>query len=280
MEPMEHDVQGWRRWIPVLVGLGLTSLIFWFAQHAIASPRGATGPSVLLAEHPIIAIGVLLVCLIFAGGVSIAVGRMVNAVTGLFVLGWGLAILTMRCATMKEVAFEDASAGVLVVEAVLFAGVILGTTWLMFKLAGMPYDIEADPDDPSSLDLFSAQSLKCAAAGLLIIPAIWIVAQSEMKGQVVAAATLGSLAAGLAGRLIAPHSSPILLFAAPCLFGAVGLMIGVMSTTGPLDTAFVAGTVSRFLLVSPLDLAAGSLMGVALGVGWAKSFLQHQPVPA
>jgi hypothetical protein len=278
---MEHEVQGWRRWIPVLLGMGLTSFIFWMAQPAIMSPRGATGPTLLLADRPIVAVGVMLVCLVFASGVAIAVGRLVNAVTGLFVLGWGLAILTMRCAMMDEIAFTlSAPLWVIVLETLMWSAVVLGLTLLMFQFGRTTDDLEPDPDDPETCKLFSTESLKGAAAGLIIIAAVWVIARSEMKGQVFAAAMLGSMGAGLVGRLVAPHGSAILLFAVPCLFGAVGQTIGLLSTSAPLDDAFVSNSVSPFLLVSPLDLAAGSLTGVALGVGWAKSFLHHQPAPA
>ena len=281
MVPMTEEVQGWRRWIPVLAGMGLTSYIFWLAQPAIMSPRGATGPTVLLAEQPIVALGAMLLCLVVAGGVAVGVGKLVNAVTGLFVLGWGMALLTMRCATMQELAFtESLPIWMIVVETLLWSAVIFAIAVFMFRTVGLTSDLEADPDDPGSHKLFSQESLKGAAAGLIIIVAVWIIARSEMKGQVFAATMLGSMAAGLVGRLMAPHGSPILLFVAPCFFGAVAQVVGLLSTTSPLDDAFVANTVSPLLLVSPLDVAAGALTGVSLGVGWAKSFLQRQPVPA
>ncbi len=39
--------------------------------------------------------------------------------------------------------------------------------------------------------------------------------------------------------------------------------------------AFVAGTLPAMSLPMPIDYAAGSLMGVAMGIGWAKGFLHH-----
>ncbi len=281
MACMSEEVQGWRRWVPVLVGMGLTAVVFWFAQPALLSPRGAIGPTVLLSERPMVAIGALAVCFAMASVVAIVLGKLVNAVTGLFVLGWGLAVLTMRCATMVEVAFTpDKPAGMIVVESLLWGAVVLGLVVVVLRVVGIPGDFEANPDNPGSHKLLSMESLKAAAAGLIIIPAIWIVAQSEMKGQAFGAAVAGGIAAGLVGRLVSPYGSPVLLYVSLCVFGAVGHVIGLASTAKPLADAFVMDAVSPFLLVSPLDLAAGSLLGVSVGLGWAKSFLHHQPAAA
>ncbi len=86
---------------------------------------------------------------------------------------------------------------------------------------------------------------------------------------------------GLAGRLVAPRAQPVLLFAAPCLFGVIGHLIGLAMTSGALDVAFVNGSISRLSLPMPIDYAAGSLLGVSVGVGWARSFLhEEEPVPS
>lgn len=278
---MEHDVQGWRRWIPVLLGMGLASLTMWMAQSAIISQRGATGPTVLLSERPTVAILGVGLAVVLAFGAAVAVGRLVNAVTGLFVLGWGLAILTMRTATMRELAFTPGlSMWMIIVETLLWAGIILAAVLIMLRLVGKPHDWFVDIDHKDDAQVFSIASLRGASAAILILPAMWFIAQSEAKGQVLAAAVIGSLAAGLLGRLFAPHGSPVLMFIAPILVGAVGQAIGLSVTPKPIDSAYVSDSMSPLLLLSPLDLAAGSLMGVSMGVGWAKSFLHHEAATA
>ncbi len=74
----------------------------------------------------------------------------------------------------------------------------------------------------------------------------------------------------------APRAQPVLLFAAPCLFGVIGHLIGLAMTAGALDVAFVNGSTSRLSLPLPIDYAAGSLLGVSVGVGWARSFLHEE----
>jgi hypothetical protein len=68
----------------------------------------------------------------------------------------------------------------------------------------------------------------------------------------------------------------LLLFVSPIVFGAIGHAIGMMLVKQPLDVAFVEQSLSAMSLPMPVDYAAGSLMGVAVGLGWARSFLHHE----
>ena len=73
----------------------------------------------------------------------------------------------------------------------------------------------------------------------------------------------------------------ILLFAAPCVFGAVGQAIGLFLMRGTPEAAFVDGRLPAFILPAPIDYAAAGLMGVSVGLGWARSFLhQEEDAPA
>jgi hypothetical protein len=48
----------------------------------------------------------------------------------------------------------------------------------------------------------------------------------------------------------------------------------------PLDDAYIAGALGALARPMPLDYLAGALLGVSFGLGWAKSFLHHEAVPA
>ena len=43
-----------------------------------------------------------------------------------------------------------------------------------------------------------------------------------------------------------------------------------------LSDAYVNGSVPMLSLPMPLDYAAGTLIGIPLGLGWAKSFLHEE----
>ena len=89
---------------------------------------------------------------------------------------------------------------------------------------------------------------------------------------------VGSVVAGLVGRMMLPHAQPLLLCVSPCFFGMLAQIAGVVMLRQPLDQAYVQGTIPHFLFPLPMDYAAGSLMGVAIGLGWAKSFLHEEHV--
>ena len=115
-----------------------------------------------------------------------------------------------------------------------------------------------------------------AACGILVLPGVWLIARSPLQGQTLIAVVLGAMAAGLVGRLVSPHVQPVLLFATPCFFGAAGTLIAARAILGPPSDAYVNGTLPTLILPMPIDYAAGSLMGVSMGLGWAKGFLHHE----
>ena len=71
-------------------------------------------------------------------------------------------------------------------------------------------------------------------------------------------------------------TKPRLLFASACLCGALGQAVAAMTVNVPLPEALVARTIPNLIMPMPIDYAAGSLVGISMGLGWAKSFLHHE----
>ncbi len=280
---MSRELEGWRRYAIVFGGILISAGICALAARSSVSASGTIGPTVLQAQSVPAAAAVTLVCFAAATGIACVVGRYVNAAVGLFVLGTGLWALRLRLGTVEDLAFGNGSLGLVALETALWGGVVLGATLAVFRVAGPLPDIAPEGDGPEPRPWWNGLGLRGVAAGLLILPAVWLIARSELRGQTLAAVTLGSMAVGLAGRLLSPHAQPRLLFAAPCLFGALGHLVGMMTMNVSLADAFVTQSIPAVNLPMPIDYAAGSLMGVAMGLGWAKSFLQHDetaPQPA
>jgi hypothetical protein len=164
----------------------------------------------------------------------------------------------------------------LAVETFGWAVLVLAATMIVFRLGRPMGDVRTDEHGRHPHPILSLDALKAAGAGLLMLPVVWLVAQSPMKGQVIGAALLGGAAVGAAGRAISPHVQPILLFASPIVFGAVGQVIAAALLKSPLEEAFVADTIPALLLPMPADYAAGSIMGVAIGLGLVKSHVHHE----
>jgi hypothetical protein len=280
-----------KRNLALVVGMILCGAICLQALPWLMSPRGAPGPLVLQAQSPALATLAVVVCVLLASVVAGGAGRFSSAAAGLFVLGIGLYVLDGRLHTIAEPALGATGVGVgageaqnggravligIAMETLLWAGVSLLGVWIVFKIAGPLRDIEPDDAGRRPSPWTSAEAMRSAACGLLVLPAVWVIAQSPMKGQMIAATFLGSMLAGLAGRLLSPHVQPLLLFVSPMIFGAAAQLATAITLKQPLDVAYVTQSLWKFALVMPLDYAAGSLAGVAFGLGWARSFLHHE----
>ena len=239
------------------------------------SARGAFGPSVLQAESVAAGLGAILLSLVVATVLAIIVARVCNTAVGLFALGGALFGLAWRTENVEELAKAGGSLTLVAVETALWAVLVLIATTIVFRLGGRLDDVEPDEGGRTPHPLLSLEALKCAAAGVLVLPVVWLLAQSADKGQVIGSVFCGGMAAGLVGRLLSQHVQPVVIFAAVVLFGAIGHAIGVAMLTEPLIEALRAQTIPHFSRPMPADYAAGALMGVAVGIGWAKSFMHH-----
>ncbi len=273
---MAHELYGWQRYLIVGAGMLLAGAVCSLAIPFTVAPRGTIGPTLLQAQSVVSAVTATVLCFAAATGIAGIVGRYVNAVVGLFVLGAGLSVLRLRSGTIQDLAFAEGGLGLLALETALWGILVLAATLVVFKMAGPLTDIVATDDGVDPPPLWSRLGLRGVGAGLLVLPVAWLIARSQLRSQTLMAIVVGAMVVGLVGRLLAPHAQPRLLFASPCFFGVLGHLLGMMMVSGALSEAFVTESISLLSFPMPIDYAAGSLMGVALGVGWAKSFLQHE----
>ncbi|MHC5113779.1 MAG: hypothetical protein ACYTGP_05065 [Planctomycetota bacterium] len=249
------------------------------AATMILSPRGALGPGIFQADSIVAACVAVLIAFVVSTAIAIAAAKVTNTAVGLFVLGGGLFGLAWRLGTVHEIVFIEGFRGTafaLALETLLWAGLVLAATVVVFRIAGPLRDVEPDEDGRTPNPFFSKDAMMLVGAGVIVLPAVWLTAQSWSKGQVIGAVFCGAMLVGLVGRLLAPHVQPVLLFAAPVLFGAIGHIVGSFLLPGPFTDVFVSGRIPDVNVVMPADYAAGSLMGVAVGLGWARSFLHHE----
>ncbi len=275
----EGWVESFQRYVALFGGMIITSLVMALAAGWMISLRGVSGPTVSVVIEPIPAVLALAACLLVSLSVAIVVGRLVNPAVATFVLGWGLAVLAMRSGTHLDLLFAGATGPVVAVETILWGVVILGLAAVIFRFTGpLPDQPSASPAevfDPRAI--FGALSLRSGLAGGLALVAIFFVATNDTKGQAIFAATLGGVLAGLAGRMLAPRLQPVLIFAAPCVFIAIGQLWAFRGDEAGQISAWIMGQGSAFGIPTPLDAAAGGLMGVSAGIGWSRGFVeQHQ----
>ncbi len=259
-----------------LVAVGIVAIL---TLPLFTSGRGVAGPLIALAQSPVAAVIGLVILLAAATIVAIGVARITNTCVGLWVMGGGLYVLTCRFGTLDETVWELPALAI-GIETLLLAVLCMAAVLTVFRLGGELDDIEADELHHTPDALRSVAARKQAAAGLFVLPAIWFIGQSFAQGQMLAAIVIGGILAGLVGRIVSPHVQPKLLFVSPMIVTGVAAIVASIMMRSSVDIAYIEGTLPAFLRVMPIDVLAGSLMGVSMGFGWGKAFLHHEEVEA
>ncbi len=109
----------------------------------------------------------------------------------------------------------------------------------------------------------------------------WIFAIEPLKGQAVFAALLGGIAAGAGAHMVSitvadeDHPAPTITpFVAIALLAVIGPIAMQAMADGDLRAASFAGKLFPLGHILPLDWAAGGMLGVPIGVTWARSMIE------
>lgn len=214
--------------------------------------------------------------------VALGVGKAVNTAVGLFAAGCVLGVYAMRSGTVLDAAFDAASPAGIAIVSIVYAVLAGGLSWSTFVFAGPLPDMPADPDElpEHGFGAFRPRQLVAALASIAAVVVVVFMAQTDSKGQAIGAMTLGAMLAAMLARSIRARTQPVVVFAAPAL--ALGLaQLALSFASGPgFDDDIVKGTVAPILRLMPMDIAAGSLCGVALGYGMTKSGGSEEPEDA
>ena len=132
----------------LLVGMVLSGAVCAKATPFLLSDRGALGPTALQSVSPVKAIVALVGVTVVATAIAIVVGRVINSVVGLFVLGVGMFVLAMRLANVVELSFAQGSLVLVAVETVLMSALVLGAVIATFRFAGPMRDVPEDEGSP------------------------------------------------------------------------------------------------------------------------------------
>lgn len=260
-------------WLGVLVCSLLTVPVAGF----LGTDAGTDSPTVLLAGNPVVAVIALGLLVVVLTVIACFLARELNGAVALFVVGWGLGVLGLTTGGIDQFAWSGGSPWGLAIETLVWSVVIGVLVWTLMRFTGglpdVPHDWRTEPVG-SAASLLSKPSLLAAAAGAIVLPIAWLIlVDTRLEGQALGAVVLGAFFAGMAGRAAAPRLDPILIYFSVVLFGGLAQVVAASGWSGSLPDALVAGDLPRFLHAMPLDWAAGSLIGVSMGVGWARSFI-------
>ena len=187
---------------------------------------------------------------------------------GLFAFGIVLWAAGRHLAPTVDRFFAPTTAGLLW-DGLVLSAAIFGVSAVLTKVTGPA--CRPEPPDEGVPDRLAVGWL----AMLVALPIAHLAAVTNDPGQAAGGAALGGVAAGLAGRLAAPHVSPFRLMLALVPIGVLGRAVVGSSL---IDAeAWRLGAGPGLLATLPMDWAGAGVAGFALGAVWARGFLKPTP---
>lgn len=257
------------------------------ATGALRSPSGSTDVSLLYGDSPLLGLAAGLIVLAVAAAVALLAARLLSTRFGFGVSSLILAWAAWRTGTVPGIVRDAATHGssaravmtTFALEALIVGALGLVLAWALLRL-GRPSpgfkDQTASHDVPPTLSLPTLATFAASLLGGAV--GAWFVGVEPLKGQAIAAAVAAGIAAGLAAEAAASafrHSAhPLVVFAAMALLGVLAPLVAVVLHGPRLDALIYTGRVPSFAVALPLDHLAGSLLGVPLGITWARSLLE------
>jgi hypothetical protein len=296
---MKAAVPSILRWSLLVASLLFVGPGCSLALSLLRDVDGGAATSMLISSSPLLGI---------AGGLLVFIGAGLVGVAGAywFSMGWGytcaglvLAWGAWRIAPIDTLVRRSQGAGDLpwlaaegLVAIALTLALAVVITHVARKRQPSPTAHASLPPLRPGLHLFiehddiarvaPVTGMAALAAGLAAGAIAYLVAASMLKGQTFFAACAAGLAAGIVLQVIATgqraRASPalgVLAMALPALVGPIAAQ--VMQGEAIVQAAY-AGTLFPPARVLSLDWAAGALLGVPVGMGWAGAMLDTRAV--
>ena len=178
------------RWVIIVSGFVLIVLAYQIAWPWMQSATGLPGPTVVQAIHPAQAVVALLAATMVGGVIAMTISKLITGLSGLVVMGAALGWAGLSLAPMRDVLYHG-SAAIVAVDGVAWCIVLLILSWIAIVLCSPVPDVHPEVDGAPSDPLRSPNGLKMLAAGVAALPVVWLVAQSDFRGQTLAATVLG-----------------------------------------------------------------------------------------
>jgi len=255
------------RMMGMFIGIAVCAAIGLAAGGRAIAADGAPAAALIHCASPDTAIGAAIAAAAIVSLIAAAYARLTGFHFGVILMGIACAAYGTRTGTAADFARAGGDGRLLALETLACGAAIALTVWAFARLA------PAAAATPAQAGPSPTRRLAAIVIGLIVVaPVAWLISRSEMRGQVVAAATLASAVSALASSLVAAEPRSGLRYLTPCIAGAAWFAI-VWMWAGGVDPVNPAAGWSPLALPMPQDWAAGSLIGVTLGNSWARSFM-------
>lgn len=283
---MRHATIRWMIFLSAMLAVGPAAS--WLLRP-VTAVDGSHAATPLASADPAGGLVRALLASLIALGMGLLACRIAGFRSAMSAVGLVLAWVAWRTADADQLvraAGSGAPLGTLAVEGAVLGVVALAIVALL-ALIGRRVEPGEEGDigegTPLRRLIGGARAPVVVAAGLVGAAAgAWLVAATPMKGQALAGAVAGGIAAAAAGRLAEPRA-PLPLLVVP---------IGLLAVLGPLSGLLLAGrggvvgdayrvALAPLANVTPLDWLAGAFLGIPLGAAWVTSVAdKHAPQPA
>jgi hypothetical protein len=252
---------------------------------------GGTSVSPLLASSPALGLILLVVISVLAAIIGLVDGRVFGVRSGMrgmgIILGWA-AINTGRTEDILRINSPMAVSIKFAAESLVIS---IAVVWFVRQLAVMTERAERTATGEKGPELAVASMARgpsLMAAGAACVGGLvgaWFAAFHGAKGQTLFAGMIGGIAAGAFAAIVSAGSEsksgqrtvdPVI---SACLGMALASVVAPFSIAffngpDPLANA-LAGKLFRIGHLNGLDWAAGALVGIPVGLGWAGAHAQH-----
>jgi hypothetical protein len=295
------------RWCMYFVAILIVGPVAFGLLWPLRTADGGADATPLISTTPLLGLLAALAALVLALVAGLLTAKVARSVRGGMiaaglVLVWA-AFGTAEVDDLVRAARSAAPLWMLSLEGVLIgaAGVAAAAILVLFG-GGAATGDDPSPSTPPALQKTKASQYRTAppsraalrgffgdtaplllavAAGVLAGgAAAFFAASSPLKGQAIAAALLGAVAAAVAGRLTNPGMSLPALMLPIAILAVISPVAGAILGGGgaAIETVY-GGTLLPIAHILPLDWLAGAFIGIPLGAGWAGSMVEKQATP-
>jgi len=253
--------------------------IAWRLTSLATDAGGGHGASLLNSANVGLSVAVGLAAVLLAVGTGLVAGKFVSPSGGLLDMGVVLAWGAYGFGTLRQIVAAKVNADTgegtgsvlikLAIEAAIVGALVTAAAWLIER-TGRKVEVGDEPKQWAW-----STTLLCGVVGS--IAGVWLIAQSGYKGQIIGAAMVGGVIAGIAAYAM-DHNAKLWPLVAGCAIVSIGGPVFAMATGGndrALHAAVVAATVPRWASLTGLDGMAGACLGIPVGLYVAKGLLGH-----
>ncbi|MFM9145136.1 MAG: hypothetical protein ACKORL_07200, partial [Phycisphaerales bacterium] len=119
-------------------------------------------------------------------------------------------------------------------------------------------------------EVFNADAWRGVIAAVAAGAVAWLLLRNETTGPASGVVAVGGVAAAYLARRVQQDTQPILLMALPVIAFGIAQAIAAASSVVPLDRLGAQRALPGWSMAMPLDVVAGTLIGVPIGLGWSK----------